>query len=166
MPAAGIFAAGQVGLRDACSTRSDSRSCVAILSPMEANEVRVALEAGWPELASMLVEHDADPVTGGLSYLEMSAVTRFLAEKLRAGDTVKFGPFFEAVEVCLHEGSDEAVTLVMVGLLEDLQNSNITDMEMGVWVPFLGPTTRRAWKAVEDFWNGDVDAIARFSVQA
>lgn len=66
----------------------------------------------------------------------------------------------------MHEGTDEAVTLVMVGLLEDLQNSNITGMAPVVWVAFLGPTTRRAWKAVEDFWNGDVNAIARFSVSA
>ena len=51
-------------------------------------------------------------------------MTRFLAEKLRSGDTAEFGPFFEAVERCLHEGTDEAITLVMVGLLEDLQTEH------------------------------------------
>jgi hypothetical protein len=95
----------------------------------------------------------------------MAAITRFLADKLRSGDTEMFEQFFATVERCLHDGNDEAVELVMVGLLEDLQNSNITHMDMNVWVPFLSPTTRRAWKAVEDFWNGDVNAISRFSVR-
>jgi hypothetical protein len=132
---------------------------------MEASGVRPALEADWPELASMLVEHDADPVGGGLSYLEMAAVARFLAAKVRSGETGRFGPFFEAVERCLHDGDDEAVTLVMVGLLEDLQNSNITELDNEVWVPYLSPTTRRAWQAVEDFLSGDVGATSSFSVQ-
>lgn len=130
---------------------------------MQASEVRGALEADWPELALMLVEHDADPISGRLSYLEMSAITRFLADKLRSGDTANFEAFFKGVERCLHEGTDEAVTLVIVGLLEDLQNSNITNVEKGVWLPFLEPTTRRAWQAVVDFWNGDLGAISRFS---
>jgi hypothetical protein len=136
-----------------------------MLRSMEASEVRRALEAGWPELAMKLAEHDTDPVSGGLSYLEMAAVTRFLAEKLRTGDTARFESFFQAVERCLLEGDDKAVELVMVGLLEDLQNSNITKLpDDRVWVPFLGPVTRQAWQAVEDYWSGDPGAIARFSV--
>ena len=113
----------------------------------------------------MLAEHDSDPVSGGLSYLEMAAVARFLAGKMRSGDTGRFGTFFDSVERCLHEGDGEAVTLVMAGLLEDLQNSNVTELDNEVWVTYLRPTTRRAWQAVEDFWNGDVGAISRFSVQ-
>lgn len=132
---------------------------------MEASDVRRALEADWPELGAMLIEHDADPISGGLSNLEMSAITRFLAEKVRAGDTANFGAFFDAVERCLHEGNDEAVTLVMVGLLEDMQNANVTELDKKVWLPYLQPTTRRAWQAVEDFWNGDVNAISRFDAQ-
>lgn len=133
---------------------------------MEASEVRGALEEGWPELESMLVEHDADPVGGGLRYSEMSAITRFLADRLRSGDTEHFGQFFQAVERCLLGGDAEAVELVVVGLIEDLQNGNITKFDdYSVWVPHLGPNSQRAWQAVEDFWKGDVDAIAAFSIQ-
>jgi hypothetical protein len=122
---------------------------------MEASAVRGALESGWPELASMLAEHDSDPVGGGLRYLEMSAVARFVADKLRLGDTEHFGTFFQAVERCLIEGSDEAVALVTVGLLEDLQNGNVTQFDdYSIWFPFLGPKSALAWKAVEDFWMG------------
>jgi hypothetical protein len=132
---------------------------------VDASDVRGALEADWPELASMLIEHDADPVSSGLSYLEVAAVARFLADKVRAGDVAHFDAFFDAVERCLHEGNEEAVTLVMVGLLEDMQNSNVTGLDNDVWVPYLRPTTRGAWQAVENFWNGDVNAISRFDVQ-
>ena len=131
---------------------------------MEAPEVRQTLEADWPDLAAMLRDHDRDPVSGGLSYLEMSAITRFLAERLRAGDTERFYAFFQAVERCLVEGDVDAISLVTVGLMEDLQNRNITEIDSEVWLPFLGPTSREAWQAVEDFWSGDALAIQRFSL--
>ncbi len=132
---------------------------------MEASKVRGALEAGWPELASMLVEHDADPDRSGLAYMEMAAIARFLATKIWSGDIGHFETFFDAVERCLHEGVGEAVTLVVVGLLEDLQNSGFADLDPGELLPYLRPTSRRAWQAVEEFWNGDARAIARFSAQ-
>ncbi len=132
---------------------------------MEATDVRGALEADWPELATMLAENDSDPINAGLPYIGMAAVARFLATKVRSGDTSMFEVFFDAVERCLHEGDDEAVNLVVVGLLEDLQNSNVTELDNEVWEPYLRPTTRGAWRAVEDFWNGDVGAISRWSMQ-
>jgi hypothetical protein len=104
------------------------------------------------------------PEIGGLPYLEMAPVARFLAAKVSEGDTADFDTFFDSVERCIHEG-DEAVTLVMVGLLEALQNYNVTELENETWIPYLKPTTRRAWQAVEDFWNGDHYAISRFSVR-
>jgi len=56
--------------------------------------------------------------------------------------------------------------LVMVGLLEDLQNSNVTKVEdLSSWEPYLGPVARRAWMAVIAFWQGDIGAINRFQVR-
>jgi hypothetical protein len=49
-----------------------------------------------------------------------------LVDKQLSGDTDSFGALFSPVERCLLEGDDEAVNLVVVGLLEELQNSNIT----------------------------------------
>ncbi len=97
--------------------------------------------------------------------METAAVARFLATKIRSGEIGHFETFFDAVERCLHEGDGKAVTLVVVGLLEDLQNSGFTDLDPGELLPFLRPTSRRAWQAVEAFWNGNVGAIARFSVK-
>ena len=81
---------------------------------MEASAVRGTLEAGWPELVSVLAEHDADPVGGGLAYSEMSAIARFLADKLRSGETERLAAFFRSVERCLLEGDHRAVELVAV----------------------------------------------------
>jgi hypothetical protein len=122
---------------------------------MEASEVRATLEAEWPELAAMLSEHDADPVASGLEYLEMAAIARFLAERLRAGDSDQFEAFFEAVERCMLQGSHEAVTLVTVGLLESLQNSNVTRLDANVWRPHLRPRTSDAWEGLNAFWRDE-----------
>lgn len=132
---------------------------------MEATDVLGALEAGWPELVAMLAEHDLDPVNAGLPYVAMGAVASFLATKVRSGDTGMFGPFFDTVERCLHDGDDEAINLIVVGLLEGLQNSDVTELDNEVWELYLRPTTRRAWEAVEAFWNGDVGAISRWSLR-
>jgi hypothetical protein len=124
------------------------------LPVMQAEDVRGALADCWPELASALAEHDADPVVGGLTYPEMSHVARFLADRLRGGETDRFPRFFAAVERCLVEGDHDAVSLVTVGLLEYLQNGTVTGFDdYSVWKGYLGPRSQRAWQAVEDFWT-------------
>lgn len=121
---------------------------------MQAEDIRGVLADGWPELESALAAHDADPVVGGLRYPEMSHVARFLAERLRAGETDRFPRFFAAVERCLVEGDHDAVGLVTVGLLEFLQNGNVTGFDdYSVWEAYLGPKSRQAWRDVEDFWT-------------
>ena len=132
---------------------------------IEAGDVRSALAAAWPELATFLALRETDPDLHGLWYLEMADIARFLAGSLQAGDADRFGAFFEALERCLVEGSEDAVGLG-VSLLEDLQNSAITTIDdASVWQPFLGASSRRAWRAVESFWNGDLTAIAYFQAQ-
>jgi hypothetical protein len=49
----------------ACPVGVEAPSAIVILKGMEASEVRGVLEGEWPEVAAMLVEHDADPVSGG-----------------------------------------------------------------------------------------------------
>jgi hypothetical protein len=126
----------------------------ASLLMMKAEDVRGALAEGWPELEAALAEHDADPVVGGLKHPEMSHVARFLAERLRAGETDRLPLFFAAVERCLVEGNHDAVSLVTVGLIEDLQNGNVTGFDdYSVWASYLGPKSQQAWQSVEDFWT-------------
>lgn len=134
---------------------------------VNADEVRPAIEAEWPALADMLREHDGDEISAGLRYAEMGAVARFLGGQLAAGNTERFAGLFGAVERCLLEGDDEAVRLVVVGLIEDLQNRSLTGIEdTTLWLRYLSPTTARAWKAVEAFWAGDTEAISDFKPHA
>lgn len=133
---------------------------------MEPVEVRDALVAACPELAGPLADNDADPVDQGLPYVEMSAIARHLGAKLREGESDCLPPLFDAVERCLLDGDDSTVELVMVGLLEDLQNANITEVpDISLWEPYLGPVSQRAWTAVAEFWAGDTKAIGRFRVR-
>ena len=90
----------------------------------------------------------------------MSAIARLLGARMNAAESACFDPIFEAVERCLLWGSYEAVELVMVGLLEDLQNANITRLDgYAQWEPYLRPQTRVAWKAVSDLWDGNRRAL-------
>jgi hypothetical protein len=131
---------------------------------MEASEVRDALALAWPELAGPLDESDKDAIADGLTYLQMAAIARYLGARMGARETECMQPTFDAVERCLQEGSPEAVELVMVGLVEHLQNANVTRVcDDSRWVPYLRPVSLGAWKAVSDFWKGDPDAIKRFS---
>jgi predicted RNase H-like HicB family nuclease len=133
---------------------------------IDVDQVRPALVAAYPELQDPLGKNDEDDIVSGLRYFDMATVAEYLGERLRAGETDSFASLFQAVERCLLEGSPEAVELVVVGLLEDLQNSNVTKVEDDSrWHRFLGPVTRRAWQAVDDFWQGDVGAISRFEVR-
>jgi hypothetical protein len=132
---------------------------------MEATEVRHALVAACPELAGPLADNDANPGNQGLPYVEMSAIATHLGAKLREGETDCFRPLFAAIEQCLLDGDNATIELVMVGLLEDLQNANITEVpDFSLWEPNLGPVSQRAWTAVAEFWAGDTTAIGRFRV--
>jgi hypothetical protein len=126
-------------------------------------DVRGVLAAAWPELAGPIDDSDQMAIEEGLPYLEMAAIARYLDERMRAGKSDCFDPVFEAVEQCLLWGSYEAVELVMVGLLEDLQNANIpAASDYAQWEPYLRPQTRVAWKAVSDFWRGHPSALQRY----
>jgi hypothetical protein len=125
--------------------------------------VRGVLIDAYPDLVATFRQNDEDPIGQGLMYLEMASVATYLGERLRAGETTGFRSFFEAIERCLSEGTPDTVELVLVGLIEDLQNTNITQVDdESKWDEFFGPITRRGWQAVNDGWAGDVGAIIRF----
>lgn len=127
------------------------------------DDVRGVLAGAWPDLAGPLDRSDEAAMEDDLHYLEMSAIARYLGARRRAGESDCFDQIFEAVEHCLLAGSDEAVELVMVGLLEDLQNANITGIDdYSQWEPHLRPQTRLAWKAVSDFWDGRRNALKEY----
>jgi hypothetical protein len=130
---------------------------------VEASEVRSILVAAYPALADPLAEIDANPITQGLHYPEMAAVARHLGVKLKQGETAGFPEFFNAVESCLRGGSADAIELTVVGLLEDLQNGNITGVEdYSRWEEWLEPEAREAWAALTHMWNGDKVALQTY----
>lgn len=100
------------------------------------NDVRAVLAAACSELAGRLDKSDEVAIEDGLRYSEVSAIARLLGARMNAAESACFDPIFEAVERCLLWGSYEAVELVMVGLLEDLQNANITRLDdYAQWEP-------------------------------
>ena len=121
-------------------------------------DVRPTLIRACPELLKPFEQSDADD-HADLPYLQMGAIARYLGERLRRRETGCFASLFEAVEGCIIRGDEVTRNLVIVGLLEDLQNSGVTGVtDLSRWRPYLGPTTTRAWDALERLWNGDANA--------
>jgi hypothetical protein len=126
---------------------------------IQAISVRSLLEAACPRLAAAFEVED-EPGQERLLYVEMGAAARSLGEDYRAGKTECLPALFAVVEQCISEGTSETKNLVVVGLLEDLQNSNVTTIsDAAVWEPYLGARSRAAWRAVSAMWEGDLQAF-------
>jgi hypothetical protein len=130
---------------------------------VEASEVRAALIAVLPELAGPLDDGDRDAIEEGWHYLEMSAVARFLQARLSSGNIERLDLLFDVVERCIRDGTADEANLVVVGLLEDLQDSRVSrEVDYARWEPYLGPSTREAWRAITDYWSGHPEALDQF----
>jgi hypothetical protein len=133
---------------------------------IEAPAVRSFFEEACPQLAAALAAGD-DSDSDRLLYLEMADTARMMGEAYRTGETDCLAAVFETIEQCLRDGTPETINLVVVGLLEDLQNGNITKVsDFGVWEPYLGPAAERAWRALAKFWAGDPQALTRWAADS
>jgi len=92
-----------------------------------------------------------------LFYPRMGTLVRFLTEAAEAGNWAPMQLALDYAEA--HIDHDDTFTreLLLVGLLEDLQNTNLwrTDPSLVNEVPpMLGPVCRREWDALIAFWEG------------
>jgi hypothetical protein len=87
-------------------------------------------------------------------YLALASVACHLIEQLKAGETDKFHAVFDVVERWHLQGDAYVREAASVGLIEDLQNTNLrkgttpTDFE-----PWLRPESKRWWDKVDKFWS-------------
>ena len=87
------------------------------------------------------------------------AILGELAQRLVAcvhdDDTVHFPNLFDTVETSLSNASPESRDLVIVGFLEDLQNTSLNSgLSLAAWTPWFGANTREAWDTLEAAWSG------------
>jgi len=86
-------------------------------------------------------------------YLALADLARHLSLLLASGNDQVLRRVFTVLERLIVEGDSYVSEAAIVGLLEDLQNTNLhsgTTPEQ--YLPFLLPKSKRWWAKVEAFW--------------
>jgi hypothetical protein len=91
-------------------------------------------------------------------YLVLADLARHIASLYQEGAEAELRDIFSVVEAWHLEGDAYVREAATVGLLEDLQNTNVVGpVKPSNFVRFLGPESKRWWAKVERFWeNGEL----------
>jgi len=112
--------------------------------------VSPSFEPVWREF---LGEWQGDP-DGLPVYLALSDLARHIAALFDRGAESELREIFEIVEAWHLNGDPYVKEAATVGLLEDLQNTNIVGEQTPMRrLAYLGPETLRWWRKVESFWE-------------
>lgn len=90
-----------------------------------------------------------------LSYYDVSEISRYIIERVKANETSFFNDFFEKVEEILNDCDDEATNIMVVGLFEGIQNAG--GPEINYYFGFdqwLKPVSKKHWDNLIDDWEG------------
>lgn len=87
-------------------------------------------------------------------YLALSSLARHLIKQLGFGATERFGAVFDVIELWHLHGDAYVREAATVGLLEDMQNTNLHEgTQPSDFEPWLRPESERWWKKVDGFWS-------------
>ena len=85
----------------------------------------------------------------------------WVVESYARGETAELAEAFATVERILREGDKEARVVVSVGVLEDIRNlASHQAFGSEVFLPFLGPLSRKAWEESEALWRAGGRTLA------
>lgn len=118
------------------------------------------LLSAFPESANEWQRsQQSDRYVPGEPYNDVGWLARQLVSSMKAAHTGDFDRFFLTVEGLLENATTDVRELITVGFLEDLQNSSLNAaIPLEAWEPWLGPSTREAWRAVTELWRGKLTA--------
>jgi hypothetical protein len=102
-----------------------------------------------------------------MHYLALADLARHLIGLKADGRTEAFPEIFAVVERWHIEGDHYVREAATVGLLEDLQNTNLHERgtQPDDFVPWLQPVSLRWWRKVEAFWEEGI-LLSEDDVQA
>lgn len=108
-----------------------------------------SFEGKWHEFLEYWKEEPEPPL-----YLALSDLARHLISMLARRDVSSFPRVFDVVERWHVEGDPYVKEAAIVGLLEDLQNTNLHDgTAPEQFRPYLLPVSAKWWEKLYGFWE-------------
>jgi len=96
----------------------------------------------------------------GLLYLDLADFADHLVGLLRGNNTEEFKQVFEVIERMHLDGDEYVREAATIGALEGIQNiAGNSGVDPERFVRFLGKTSKRRWKKLNDFWDGKTQHI-------
>jgi hypothetical protein len=103
----------------------------------------------WNEILNECKDEKELPV-----YLALSELARYVAKLHADGKKEELKNIFAVIEKWHLEGDAYVREAATVGLLEDLQNSNVTGEDVpSALETYLLPETKKWWDKVNNFWE-------------
>lgn len=100
------------------------------------------------------VEEWQDEPDGLPHYLVLADLARHVAQLIEANADAELQSIFQTVENWHINGDPYVKQAASIGLLEDLQNTNVVGEEVPAKVLlYLGPESTRWWHKIQDFWQ-------------
>lgn len=119
------------------------------------------LIAACPSFTERWSRYVSDPVyEAGLTYVDLGEFAAHLVELLRGETTAEFEAVFRVVEDLHIRGSSYVREAATVGLLESIQNiAGNSGLDPERFDVFLQDETRKWWRKLDRFWDGDATAL-------
>lgn len=94
------------------------------------------------------------PIEENPTYILLGELACDCSALLREGRTDTLKAIFAVLERWITHGDRYCSDAAVVGLIEDLQNTNLHDgTSPEDYLPLLHPRSRREWDKVNDFWS-------------
>lgn len=129
---------------------------------ISAAEVMPLLVRAVPSFAAVWDESENVDDGERLLYLDAGDFIRHLVRKYLANEVDEFPAAFAAIERLVVEGDDYVRNLGVIGFLEGLQMTTVTDAGIdpeAVFRPLVGPLSERWWERINRFWGGEHDVL-------
>ena len=107
----------------------------------------------WNEFVA---EYENEPYNLPL-YLISADFARYIVDVYNSRDLKAVEVAFNIIESWVVDGDEYVRTCAVIGVLEQLQNTNITgDIDMNLLMQFTGPISRKYWFKIIDFWGNGI----------